>query len=79
MTDSVDPSRVPTPLSGPFESERERTIEMLTRAFERGGMTVEEYDERLELASTASTGAELEVLVADLSKVESTLPKSCME
>ena len=66
LTDSLDPNRVPSPLAGPFEAERKRTINQLTRAFERGVMTVDEYDERIELASTASTGAELEVLVQDL-------------
>jgi hypothetical protein len=66
VTDPLDPNRVPKPLSGPFETERERTINALKKAFEQGTLTLEEYDERVELASSASTGVELEVLVHDL-------------
>ncbi len=73
VADPVDPDRVPTPLSGPFEAERERTIETLTRSFEKGVMTVDEYDERVELASTAATGAELEVLLQDLAQPKGTM------
>ena len=66
MDEPLDPARVPKPLSGPFETEREQTIAVLTKAFEQGAMTLDEYDERVELASSASTGVELEVLVNDL-------------
>lgn len=76
MTDSLDPSRVPTPLSGPFEAEREKTIGTLTSAFESGVMNLEEYDERVELASTAATASELEVLVQDLSATTGALSTS---
>ena len=66
MADSLDPSRVPKPLSAPLEAAREQTIAALTRAFEQGALTVDEYDERLELAASARNPAELTVLVRDV-------------
>jgi hypothetical protein len=66
MIDPVDPARVPRPLSGPLEAARERTEAAIRSSFERGEMTFEELDERLELCQTATRQAELEVLVKDL-------------
>ena len=66
MSDPVDPTRVPTPLSAPFEAERENTIQALTKAFEQGVMNLEEYDERVELATAARSSGELSVLTKDL-------------
>lgn len=66
MTDSLDPRRRPTPLSAPFEAQREAGVQALTRAFEQGAITLEEFDERLDLATTATTTADLQVLTEDL-------------
>lgn len=66
MTDKVDPSRRPSPLSYPLEQNREQTMQSLERAFIDGILTHEEYDERLELATTARNQPELDVLLEDL-------------
>ena len=66
MSDPVDPNRVPTPLSAPFEASRENAISALTKAFEQGAVNLDEYEERLELATTASTAEALAVLSRDL-------------
>ena len=62
----VNPARIPTPLSGPLKQQREGTATVLIDAFEQGVMNLDEYEERIALATTASTQAELEVLTHDL-------------
>jgi hypothetical protein len=48
------------------DADRERTAEHLRRAAGEGRLTVEELDERLNVAYAARTQAELEVVVADV-------------
>ena len=67
MTEPIDSSRVPKPLSGPLERQRDETVETLQGAFEQGVMNLEEYEERIALATTASTEAELDVLTLEMS------------
>lgn len=64
--DTLTPERIPTPLSKPLESRREQVMERLQEAFGGGEVTLDEFDERMELARTATRDAELDILVADL-------------
>ena len=80
MDETVKPHRIPTPLKGSRDTQnelmkhlRERTVETLQDAFEQGVMTLEEYEERISLATTASTEAELNVLTADMSEALATI------
>ncbi|MEZ4265528.1 MAG: DUF1707 domain-containing protein [Myxococcota bacterium] len=66
MDQPVDPSRIPTPAAGPLEPEREGTLSRLHGALERDEITLAQFDERVELAMTASNRAELAVLTRDL-------------
>jgi hypothetical protein len=73
----VDPSRIPKPLSAPFDAQRSEVILSLKQAFTDGAMTTTELDERLELAENARNVPELDVLVRDLpaaSRTKATLP-----
>ena len=74
MTDTVDPSRVPTPLAPSELLARDQTIQTLQEAFAQGAMTVEQLDERLELAEQARTQAELAVLTQDLPSAPKAAP-----
>lgn len=67
-TPDVDPRRVPAPL-GPTREQRDRVVERLQQAFGDGAMTVEQLDERLELAESARDLPELVVLTRDLPAV----------
>ncbi len=67
MTEKVEPHLIPKPLSGPLERQREETVETLKAAFEKGVVNLDEYEERIALATTASTPAELAVLTRDVS------------
>lgn len=66
MDEQVDPSRIPTPAAGPLEPEREGTLARLHGALERDEITLLQFDERVELALTARSRAELAVLTRDL-------------
>ena len=73
MDETVKPHRIPTPLKGSRDTQnelmehlRERTVESLQDAFEQDVMTLEEYEERISLATTASTEAELQKHFVDL-------------
>lgn len=48
------------------DAERDATIERLSAATGDGRLTLEEFSQRMEQASTARTRAELDTLVADL-------------
>ena len=50
------------------ESERDRTVKALTRHCGEGRITLDELEERIELAFAAQTNAELHELVRDLPK-----------
>lgn len=62
--------RVPTPRSAPMEQERERTMDALQAAFAGEELTLDEFDERMELARTASDTRELAVLLVDVPSQE---------
>ncbi len=66
MATPDDPTRQPKPLAASLEPERQRTIERLQEAFASDLMTLEELDERLELAEAARTAGDLAVLTRDL-------------
>lgn len=59
MTGELPPMRA-------SDAERERVAEALREAVAEGRLTMEEFEERLELAYTARTHADLEPLVRDL-------------
>lgn len=72
MSEELESSRIPSPLSGSikrkqeaFEQKKEETISTLMRAYEEGELTIEEYDERLVLAINANTPQELDVLTVE--------------
>ena len=72
MSEKLESSRIPPPLSGPikrkqeaFEQRKEETISTLMRAYEEGELTIEEYDERLSLAMDANKQQELDVLTVE--------------
>jgi hypothetical protein len=46
--------------------DRDRAVELLTRAYSEGRLTKDEHDARVERAMTASTFAELDSVVIDL-------------
>ena len=46
--------------------DRDRAVELLTRAYTEGRLTKDEHDARVERAMTASTFAELDAVVVDL-------------
>ncbi|HYD09102.1 MAG TPA: DUF1707 domain-containing protein [Acidimicrobiales bacterium] len=50
------------------ESERDRTVKALTKHCGDGRITLEELEERIELAYAAGTSADLKALLADLPK-----------
>ncbi|MCC6624701.1 MAG: DUF1707 domain-containing protein [Deltaproteobacteria bacterium] len=66
MSDPVDPKRVPRPLRSALRAEREATIARLQDAVAADHLELDELEERLDLAMTASTSDELSVLVRDL-------------
>lgn len=66
VDESVDPARIPTPAAGSLEPEREGTLTRLHTALERDEITLAQFDERVELALTARSRAELAVLTRDL-------------
>ncbi len=47
-------------------AEREKTVEALHRAVSEGRITMAEFEERVGVAYSAKTRAELDVLTADL-------------
>lgn len=59
--------------------DRDRVVEQLTAAAGAGRLTPEELDERLELALTARTFGELEVLLRDLPPVPGMRPAPAPE
>ena len=72
MSEKLESSRIPSPLSGPakrnqeaFNQQKEETISTLMRAYEDGELTLEEYDERLVLAMDANKQQELDVLTIE--------------
>lgn len=66
MTDALPPSRIPSPRSAPLERARQDTFDRLQAAFGADELTLAEFDERMELARTASNAPELRVLTEDL-------------
>jgi hypothetical protein len=66
LDEPIDPSRIPSPAAGSLEPEREGTLSRLHGALERDEITLTQFDERVELAMTARTRAELAVLTRDL-------------
>jgi len=66
MSDPVDPKRVPRPLRSALRAEREATIARLQDAVAADHLELDELEERLDLAMTATTSDELRVLVQDL-------------
>lgn len=73
MSKPVDPTRVPRQPSSLFTADRERTIARLQDAVAADQLDLDELDERLDLAMRARTGAELDVLIADLPALQSQL------
>jgi hypothetical protein len=61
-----DPHPPPTPALRASDADRERTADLLRQAAGEGRLTVEELDERLEIAYATVTRGELERLVADV-------------
>jgi len=76
MSKELEARRIPKRLTVPLERQREETIATLKTAFEEGEMTLEEYDERVSLALSASGSAELEVLTEELKPELSPVPVS---
>ena len=66
MADPVDPSRVPRPLRSALKAEREAVIARLQDAVAADHLELDELEERLDLAMTAATSEELQVLVRDI-------------
>ena len=62
--------RVPTPRTAPLEQEREQAMDALQQAFAADELTLDEFDERMELARTASDARELAVLLVDVPSQE---------
>jgi hypothetical protein len=65
MTDLSEPGNRPPP-SPPEPDARERVVAVLTRHFADDRISAEELEARLERVYHATTGAELEAVVADL-------------
>ncbi len=72
MSEELEESRIPTPLSVPekreqevFNQKREETVLILMKAYEEGALTISEYDERVTLAISAKKLNELEVLIVE--------------
>ncbi|MCX4745463.1 DUF1707 domain-containing protein [Kitasatospora sp. NBC_01287] len=66
MSGETSPQRRQAPEVRASHEDRDRVAEQLRLAAGEGRLTLEELDERLELALTARTGSELAELVADL-------------
>lgn len=64
--DDLPRDRLPSPLRSSLDPERELVTERLQDAFAHDALTLDQLDERLELARSAQTTSELVVLVRDL-------------
>lgn len=68
--EAIPPARVQTPArrseDGISDTDRERTKDVLVRAFTEGIVRVDEFDQRLSQVYDAQTVADLEAIVAEL-------------